>query len=467
MKLRTKLTIITTAVVILAVLISTLLVITFTKQHSINEITILGASDFETFYLRLQEKRTNVYLDNSERSSYSYARYRFYNTLGRDEFILQQGDSFISNNTGIDAVKALAVYRTSELELINKSTLRHTVCNIFGQTYFIASAEIEMEQKVYTLSIVRDVTSTMDDLNALGNKCALAGAGVIIAAALLVFWIVRRSLMPVRRLELGAIEISDGNYASRIQIKGKDEIASLAERFNRMAQAINEKVNAMGETAERQQAFINALSHEMKTPVTSIMARAETLLLRDISEADAKRSLERIYNQCAWLEKLSGKLTVLMMLQGSIEVKHESVIDLFAAVEETLRDSLDQKGISLVMDCKTDTLPIDFDLMHAALVNLVDNARKASLSGAEISLRAYDGVIEVEDSGRGIPENEIARITQPFYMIDRSRSKKNGGSGLGLALTQRIVDAHGAMLSIISKTGHGTTVKITFSDVDK
>lgn len=377
--------------------------------------------------------------------------------------MLQFGDTLISNNTGIDAVKAINAHNTSETAFAYQDTLRHTICHISDQDYFIASASFGYdEQPEYTLSLVRNVTGTMDDVNQLGMKCSLVGAAVIIAAALLVLIFVRRSLLPVRKLEKGAAEISDGHYENRIYIKGHDEIASLAERFNRMAAAVSEKITALGETTERQQAFINALSHEMKTPVTSIMARAETLLMRDISENDQNRSLERIYNQCAWMEKLSGKLTALVMLQGSVDVRPGSVRELFAAVEETVSDVIAKKNITLVTECKTDTLPMDFDLMRAALVNLVDNAGKASHNGSVIELSAYDHILQVKDHGKGIPKEEIERVTQPFYMVDRSRSKKTGGSGLGLALVERIVQAHGAKLCITSTLGKGTTIKIIF-----
>lgn len=468
MKLRTKLTLTATVIVILAVFISTFLVITFTKQNSLEEITSAGTADFEDFYNSFRSLSTYANLNTKETSLYSYLRYKFYNITGCHEFVLQKGDNIVSNNTGVDAVKVLDAYKSSTKVFSYNNTMRHTICNILGQTYFVASADVLMEEQVYTLSIVRNVTDKMDDINRLGIKCAIVGAAVIVAAALLVFLFVRRSLMPVRRLEEGAIEISDGRYENRIHIKGHDEIASLAERFNRMAEAVSEKIDALGETSERQQAFINALSHEMKTPVTSIMARAETLLVRDIGKEDQKRSLERIYNQCAWLERLSGKLTTLVMLQGSVDVKPQSVGELFAAVEEAMQDVLDEKNITLVTECKIDTLLLDFDLMLAELVNLVDNARKASDNGCVITLRAYNqsgsSVIEVEDGGRGIPKEEIERITQPFYMVDRSRSKKNGGSGLGLALAERIAKAHGARLTITSTLGKGTTVKIIFTN---
>ena len=483
MRLRTKLTLTATAIVILAVLISTFLVITFTKQNTINEITAVGTADFEEFCKRFPNSMLYERLNMADRLSYSYLRFRFYNIPGRNEFVLQEGDTIISNNTGIDAVRALEAHRVASTDIdYVVNMLRHAICHIGDQDYFIASVSFNIdEQHEYTLSLVRNVTSTLDDVNRLGIKCALAGATVIMAAALLVFLLVRRSLLPVRELEKGAVEISDGNYESRIPVKGHDEIASLAERFNRMAEAISEKIAALNETAERQQTFIGALSHEMKTPVTSIMARSETLLVRDISQEDKKRSLERIYNQCAWLEKLSGKLMALIMLQGRVDVMPESVRELLAAVKETVLDVLDEKNITLVIDCKMDTLPVDFDLMRAALANLVDNAGKASENGSLIELRAYDHpadvyvdgspgnhIIEVEDRGRGIPKEEIERITQPFYMVDRSRSKKTGGIGLGLALVERIAEAHGAKLSIISTLGEGTTVRIIFSDdVDK
>jgi len=482
MKLRTKLTLVTTVIVILAVFISTFLIITFTRQNAINAITALGTADFETFHNNFSNAKLFLSMDEADFPSYSYLRYQFYNTPGYDEFALQRGEAIISNNTGIDAVKALDMHKAWEVESAYQGILRHTICPIQDRAYFVASTGFLIGEEKYTLSLVRNVTSTMEDVNRLGIKCAFAGATVIIVAALLVFLLVRRSLLPVRELEKGAVEISDGNYESRIPVRGRDEIASLAERFNRMAGAISEKIAALGETAEHQQAFIHALSHEMKTPVTSVMARAETLLMRDIYEEDKKRSLERIYNQCAWLETLSGKLAALVMVQGSVAIKPESVRELLAAVEETVSDALDESNINLVIDCQIDTLPMDFGLMRAAIVNLVDNARKASEKDSLIEIRAYthpadtcacggpgNHIIEVEDYGRGIPKEEIERITQPFYMVDRSRSKKTGGSGLGLALVERIAQVHGARLSINSIFGEGTIAKIIFppDNVDK
>ena len=92
----------------------------------------------------------------------------------------------------------------------------------------------------------------------------------------------------------------------------------------------------------------------------------------------------------------------------------------------------------------------------------MDNASKASTPGQAVAMRAYGDVIEVSDHGMGIPQSELERITEPFYVVDKSRSKKQGGSGLGLALVKEIVSAHGAMLEIESNVGVGTTIRVRF-----
>ena len=102
--------------------------------------------------------------------------------------------------------------------------------------------------------------------------------------------------------------------------------------------------------------------------------------------------------------------------------------------------------------------------MLSALVNLVENARRASSPGESILLFAHNNSIEVIDHGKGIPKEEIPRITEPFYMVDRSRSKLNGGSGLGLALVQKIAEAHGAHLLIESAENTGTTIRFVFAE---
>ena len=102
--------------------------------------------------------------------------------------------------------------------------------------------------------------------------------------------------------------------------------------------------------------------------------------------------------------------------------------------------------------------------MLSLLVNLADNAAKASAAGQTVTIRAYDRTVEVVDQGIGIPAEELPRVIEPFYMVDKSRSRKLGGSGLGLALANRIAKAHGARMVIESTPGSGTAIKVIFPD---
>ncbi len=465
MKLRTKLTMITALITAGGVLISTLLILGFIRRETEANIVSVGMEDLAAFYNEFSS--TTFPLEVDDLVMQSELRNRLNHISGASEFALTKNEQVLSNNTGIDAEKAIASKGFSELSVSRfELPVRYTLCRIVGQDYLLVSADFSIVDEKYTLSLVRDTTTDMDAIRAMGLKCTVVGVGIVALAAALALLFTRRSLKTVVALEAGAARIAAGSYSSRIPVKGNDEIAALSDQFNRMASAISEKIAELNETAARQRLFISGMSHEMKTPVTSILARSETLLSRDISEKDQRHSLERIYDQCAWLERLSGKLATLTMLEGNIETKLTNVSELFDSVKELTGTTLDEKKITLITKCNVITLPMDADLMRSAIVNLVENAKRASEAGSIIELLAYENIIEVRDFGRGISEDEIARITEPFYMIDRSRSKKNGGVGLGLALVKRISEAHKVKLVITSNVGFGTSVKLIWSDID-
>ena len=106
----------------------------------------------------------------------------------------------------------------------------------------------------------------------------------------------------------------------------------------------------------------------------------------------------------------------------------------------------------------------DFDLLHDALCNLTDNAVKASRQGQTVRLSAEQDLLTVTDEGCGIPQEEIKNLTEPFYMVDKSRSRKSGGAGLGLSIVKQIVQLHGADMEIESEVGKGTQIHLRFSE---
>lgn len=470
MQLCAKLTFATVVIVVLSIFLSTFVIVSFAKQNTENTILVAAIKDYTSFYYNLSKSQVYFDLEQSNTSGHSFLRYLITSIPNSDEFALQQDDITISNNTGIDAVGIFNSNKCLSLKSSNTELpIHYMFCNIKENRYFLATAKIEIAYETYSLSLVRDITESTDNIDTLVTQCLSVGIAVVLVAASCILLFVKHALKPMKELEMGAAKIANSNYDDRIIIKGNDEIAIVARQFNNMAAAISDKIDTLNSTSERQQSFINSLSHELKTPIASIMARAETLLNREISDNDRIRSLERIYHQCAWLERLSGRLISLMVLQSNFSRKPESVSRLFEFVRESAYDFLQSDGIKLQVSCCIDTLQMDFDLMASALFNLIDNARKASNPGSIIELFAYDNIIGVKDYGKGIPSDKITHITEPFYIVDRSRSKKYGGTGLGLAIVKRIIDIHGAQLEIISNLGQGTTVLLIFTqeNVDK
>lgn len=459
MKLRTKLTVFSILLIVAAITACCIVILSFAQRSEMQDIVETGIADYNHFYSSVGQL---IPYDAPSSASIKriYLRNAFRSVDGFRAFTLRQSGEYISNNVGFDVE---AQFRN---DLSSPSSgdlnIQYKTVRVNGSDYFIAHAVIPIGGEAYDLSLARDISETTNQIRTLAVKCILTSLGITLAAAFVMWLIVHQSMKPVQKLKTGASELAQGHYENRIALTGKDELAELASDFNSMADAIEANIGELHEKSERQQAFINDLSHELKTPITSILLCSETLLGRKVSQETLNRSLERIYNQGKWMETLSQKLMTLTMLQGEITLQPESVMELLEAVNETTADALREKNMELILDCTMNALPMDFDLLRSALVNLVENARKASNDGQPIEIHAHGNSIEVIDHGKGIPPEEIARVTEPFYMVDRSRNKKLGGTGLGLALVKRIAEAHGAALSIDSVLGHGTTMRLTF-----
>ena len=194
--------------------------------------------------------------------------------------------------------------------------------------------------------------------------------------------------------------------------------------------------------------------------MTAISGYAKTLLTVKLPEEDREEALSYIYEESCRLERLSRKLMNLLLMEeeDGIDPVEVSAKELFHKAEEACRRNLAEDGICLECHEKGEVFCVDEDLFTEVLINLIDNARKASSAGDSIILAAKENVIEVRDFGRGIPEEERERILEPFYMIDKSRSRKSGGAGLGLAITAMILKRHNCKMQIESKVGEGTRI---------
>ncbi len=287
--------------------------------------------------------------------------------------------------------------------------------------------------------------------------------GVVILAVVLSYFLTRS----VRHLSKVTRQFADGDLDSRAKVKSRDEVGMLADDFNQMADELQNRVLSLEDQAKRQEEFTAAFAHELKTPLTSIIGYADMLRSMNLTEAERMKASDYIYSQGKRLESLSYKLLELLVLkkQKFEQVKLDADF-LVENVYDLTEVGVREKGITLNKHVAQGVIYGEKDLLVSLFANLIDNSKKASESGTNIWIKGEqreDGyAITVEDEGRGMTEEELGRITEAFYMVDKSRSRKEGGAGLGMTLCNQIVALHGASWEMESELGRGTCITVIF-----
>ncbi len=345
--------------------------------------------------------------------------------------------------------------------------------------------ETQTGDYAYHIVQYRDVTNIYERT----NRLRLWGIGftvlVLLIAGAVLFRGIYRSLHPIVELKNTAAAIAGGAYGSRVAVRsgrkegrgkarcrcrGQDEIDELAESFNRMAGKVEEHMAALQEVNEKQRELLGSLAHELKTPLTAIIGYAQTLRAPNLSDKNRNRALEYIYSEGKRMARLSEKMLELTGLYESggdtLDFREVELAGLFRKLEELTAFRRSGKQLGMKASCEPPSLThrVDQDLLMSLLMNLVDNACKASSENGTILVSADDAGIYVEDHGQGIPRGEIGRVTEAFYMVDKSRSRRAGNVGLGLALCRQIAVMHGAELKIESEEGEGTKVSILWRE---
>ncbi len=271
---------------------------------------------------------------------------------------------------------------------------------------------------------------------------------------------------PIHNLSVVTRQFAEGDYTKRIVVRTQDEIGNLSEDFNRMADSLEVHIRRLSEEAKQREDFVASFAHELKTPLTSIIGYADMLRSQQMDEERRVYSANFIFTEGRRLERLSLKLLELIVLNRQ-EFDRYAVEtgDLAVRLEEAAGKALLGKyGVTLTVALQAAAIYAEPDLLQTMLINLIDNGAKASRAGQTVSVSgscALTGyLISVKDEGTGIPGEELSRITEAFYMVDKSRSGAHEGVGLGLALSAAIAKLHGAKLEFESEAGKGTTVTI-------
>ena len=334
-----------------------------------------------------------------------------------------------------------------------------------GRVYLHAASPLALEDGVLYLENCREISSLFQDRSEQYRSfftLVLVLTGAVGALSLAVAAMLLR---PLSRLSAATRQMAAGELDQRVTVRGDDEIAQLSADFNVMALRIRRQVRELQDAARRQEDFIGSFAHEIKTPLTSIIGYADLLRSRPARSEQVRQSAGYIFSEGRRLEALSRKLLDLVVLDRQDFPLRPVPLDVFLdRVGGAMAPALEQAGVRLAVRAGSIPALMEPDLMETVCLNLLDNARKAMEGGGEILLEGLleEGcpVIRVTDSGKGIPAEELSRVTEAFYMVDKSRARAQGGAGLGLALCRRIVDLHGGALELESRPGEGTWVTV-------
>ncbi len=277
-------------------------------------------------------------------------------------------------------------------------------------------------------------------------------------------WITR----PLNALHKGAMAVSSGKYDIFLLEKDK-EFKDVANAFNQMAKDVKDRTQELEERAKELQNFIDDLSHEMNTPLTSIQGYSGFLLNANALEEQKRTAAQYIYSEAKRIGDMYAKLMVLSFArEHNIERQNYPCEELVEEVRQTFHYEMINQNIDFTKDISTNYLKVDKTLFHMLLSNLVKNSLQAMGKGGSIDIKIYKennlAMIIVQDTGMGIPEDKLKQVTKPFFRIDKSRARKTGGAGLGLSICSKIVALHEGNMEIHSTEGKGTSIMIIIPD---
>lgn len=310
-------------------------------------------------------------------------------------------------------------------------------------------------------------------MSGVGGSYILSSTALILGLTLLISGTLGSVLFfnltkRLRRVTQSVIEFEKGNYREKIKVKSDDEVGQLTTAFNSMASTIEGNLDELRKNDKLRRELIANISHDLRSPLTSIQGYIETILMKDdnISPKQRTEFLETILVNVKNLNNLVGELFELSILdakQNKPVVEPFSIAELLQDIVLKFQPQAEKKGINIITKIPK-VLPFvigDISMIDRVLSNLLDNAIRYTGKGGKvrIDLKAVDDKVElsVSDSGEGIPKDDLPYVFNRFYRVEKSRTKHSGGSGLGLAIVKKIVEAHESNINVRSELNKGTS----------
>lgn len=306
-----------------------------------------------------------------------------------------------------------------------------------------------------------DLAATQILLRAIGRFFLWGGLVSIVIALIMTYFLSRRVLAPVKALTSTAKQLGNGDLAQRVQVKDRGELGELADTFNSMAADL--------ERAEQlRKNMVADIAHELRTPLSNLKGYLEAIREGVIKpDINAIRSLDE---EATMLSRLVDDLQELNLAEAgklTLVLRAENIGKLIKQIVAGIQTQVTKKGLSLSVSLP-DKLPlvnVDSQRISQVLYNLLENALGHTFRGDTITVTAeqkdYCLEVAIIDTGAGIPAQDLPNIFERFYRVDKSRSRATGGSGLGLTIAKRIVEAHGGKIEAQSELKKGSRFSFT------
>ena len=384
--------------------------------------------------------------------------------------IVEQNDLFVAISLHKD--KEL-IYKSSDFvndmeEMCDKADYRNVAYKIIrseNQYYIQLCSVIKVENADLYIDALYDITKVYEQREELQKLYIAVFLFVVTCSAVFSYILSYFLTKPISRLKKIVSSITQGNYDLRSDIHTNDEIEELSVEFNHMTDTLVDKMEELNAAVDRQNQFIANFTHELKTPMTSMIGYADLLRRQNLSQEEQTDAANYIYSESKRLERLSIKL--LELIAADNKNQELTVQNPAYLIDNVVKHSISyfkENGIEIEKKCEAGNCMLEPDLFVSLVVNLLENARRAMENGGVIKIvlsMTKDGCdLLIQDTGCGIPKDKLVHITEAFYRIDKARSRSFGGAGLGLSLCDRIAKIHNGSLSVESEVGVGTSVKV-------
>lgn len=352
------------------------------------------------------------------------------------------------------------------LEQTDENTKTYRVIRQDGGYYIQTGVTVNTLDRILYLETMKDVSEVFRE-RALGFSVYRRVTVIMLCIGTIIMHFISSWLTkPIRLLTRATKRMSAGEYSYRAEQVSEDELGQLTADFNYMAGVLEENIGKLEEEIQAREDFVAAFAHELKTPLTAIIGYADMLRSRKLDEEKSFLSANYIYTEGKRLEAMSFRLLdIIVTKRNEAEFQTVTAASIFSYLQDMF---VTNNEMQFSYEYEEGTVTAEANLIKTVLINLMDNACKASEPGSRIEVtggRTEDGYrFAVKDYGVGIPEEEQKKITKAFYMVDKSRARSRNGAGLGLALCTEILRLHGSALEIESASGEGSRISFILPD---